>query len=237
MNRLRPSACTFGKGRDGFSLIELLVVVSIIAVLAGMLLPAIGMVRDAARSVSCRNQLRQLIVAELTYAGEQEGRFTPTNLDSSLPGSSQTYWPSLLANADVIDEKAAGYGDLRLGIFHCPVVQTSQMQHGGGFGLVRTWTMANHRYQSGSGGQCYRLGNPGAMALIMDTWFGPTASAYRPFSTHIEVACGRCTNWATSAQGVGAARHRGLVNLACLDGHIEGRSSATLAADPAIWGH
>jgi prepilin-type N-terminal cleavage/methylation domain-containing protein len=237
MKRQPSSACNIAAGHSGFSLIELLVVVSIIAVLAGMLLPAIGMVREAARSVGCRNQLRQLIIAELTYAGEQDGRFTPTNLDTSASGSSQTYWPSLLANADVIDEKAAGYGDLRLGIFHCPSVQIAQMQHGGGYGLVRTWTMSNHRYQSGSGGQCYRLGHPGALALIMDTWFGPTASAYRPFSTHNEVACARCTDWATSPQGVGAARHRDQVNLACLDGHVEGRTSAALAADAAVWGH
>ena len=63
--------------RRGFTLIELLVVISIIAVLAGMLLPAIGAVRDSAKQSLCMNQQRQTMMAILTYADEADGMLPP----------------------------------------------------------------------------------------------------------------------------------------------------------------
>lgn len=63
--------------RRAFTLIELLVVISIIAVLAAMLLPAISMVRDAARGVVCSNNMRQLGMAVAQYTGENQGILPP----------------------------------------------------------------------------------------------------------------------------------------------------------------
>jgi prepilin-type N-terminal cleavage/methylation domain-containing protein len=78
MNRSRRRA----PSRAGFTLIELLVVIAIIAVLISLLLPAVQAAREAARRTQCRNNLKQLALAEHNY-NDVNKQLTPPFLEVS----------------------------------------------------------------------------------------------------------------------------------------------------------
>ena len=69
--------------RRAFTLIELLVVIAIIALLMGILLPAISSARECARAVLCKQRNRELALATGFYAGDHRDRIWPIVLDQN----------------------------------------------------------------------------------------------------------------------------------------------------------
>ncbi len=79
-----------------FTLIELLVVIAVIALLIGILLPALGAARRAAQSVKCLSNIRQLTVAHALYMDDHNGLFIDAGLDHGGLGDLDKAWPFTL---------------------------------------------------------------------------------------------------------------------------------------------
>ena len=100
----------------GFTIIELLVVVSIIALLVGILLPAIGKARDNARVSVSKNNLRQLGVAHATYASDWSDRhvtYVRDNLgqyEGDVTIYNSTIYPSAANGFEMHPPIVAGWG-------------------------------------------------------------------------------------------------------------------------------
>lgn len=121
----QDSLSPWGRQRAAFTFVELLVVIAIIAILAGLLLPALGRAKFAAKDTFCKSSARQITLAVSMYASTH-GAYPPTWSRSSQAGGIVDWIRLLDLPAPAITNLGrvqgnpfplSGLG----GVFHCPL--------------------------------------------------------------------------------------------------------------------
>jgi prepilin-type processing-associated H-X9-DG protein/prepilin-type N-terminal cleavage/methylation domain-containing protein len=233
-----------------FTLVELLVVISIMALLMGILMPALAAARSSSRALVCKSNLRQLLVASVGYATENDGFYVPAASDMWDNGGLRRWH----GTRDTLDEpfdplRGPLMGYLADGrVKECPEKvdfvkahdwNTSFEQGCGGYGYNMTY-IGSRIWQNGvnsaqSWKDAYALttrmtevGSPGRTLMFADTAMANDGSslieysfAEPPFTVH-------------NGQPVTAFymspsihfRHGNRANIGWADGHVEPRPMA-----------
>jgi len=132
------------QNKTGFTLVELLVVIGIIALLISILLPSLNRARETANRVKCASNLRQIGQAILLYSNENKGAYPRTKADIGLASAHQTNTahtasdPFTAASGDVTNNVPQALylllrtQDITSEVFTCPSSNAEKDTYGGG---------------------------------------------------------------------------------------------------------
>lgn len=205
------------KPRNAFTLIELLTVIAIIGILAAILIPVVGSVRDSARASKCVGNLRALGLAMIVFLDENQQRIEIWRQGSG--GSGGLMWANQLEDGGYLGSRE---------ILYCPSRHPFDWDNPGSW----PWNWRTYGFnmipgESGTeiGGNLFQLNANFVEDASRHFLF---ADSFKIDNSSGSVSDGqsqrfRIPSWAPNPNdGAIHTRHGGRANLVFLDGHVEG---------------
>lgn len=211
-------------GGGAFTLVELLTVIAILGLLAGILVGALGSVRERGREADSSSRLRQVYMLQMLYAQDHKGRMTPFYRNDDT-GSNQSTWQELLLPYLNRASVAGTAEDPQL-VLNSPYQTRTEGQpywsQGRSFGLNSYMAHSQWRYYVA------RIPQPTRVVLAGDMVQGNV--------DFVNTSDG--ANWYSNGGltwGLPAYRHRGgkKAMFVYCDGHVELLDAAELAVNPS----
>ena len=208
--------------RDGFTLVELMVVIGVIGILTSLLLPALGLAKEKAKSIQCAGNLKQRGMAFMMYAADFDGNLPPY----CYVGGASDYYTNLLANGQYLpvpvwDNKSWGIPK-HSGVWGCPSGRGSfgygvlTAISGGHWGF-KPWTIAPYIPFS-------RIRRPAALILAADSCNSGVESdftgSYQPWDIGFWCPLDVGGSYIASGNNHVSNRHSNGANITFADGHV-----------------
>jgi len=238
----------------GFTLIELLVVIAIIALLMAVLVPVLASARSSAKGLVCRSNVRQLVLANTSYAGENDGYYVPAASDMWDNSGLQRWHGGRVSLDEPFDPNRgplSGYladGQIK----ECPQNVgftkgegwNANFERGcGGYGYNMSY-LGSRLWQAGSGPQAFRnaysattsvteLGMPSQTLMFADTAMSNEQGAYIEYSfaePPFAVCGGKVMTGFYMSPSIHFL-HRSQANVGWADGHVGTSQMAHLDRD------
>ena len=215
-----------------FTLVELLAVIAIVGILAAIIIPVVGMMRESARATQCASNLRQLQTAASLWIADHGNQMPDARQWGYNQGaSSEAQKYQLNAYLNIRATKGQAWGDAPSAM-KCESAFANQAstQEWGRTYSINTYATStlDGETRLASNGYPARLSwipNPARMAFFMD---GAAAVGSGSYQTNVSGSY-----VAPSSATPLTYPHRGAVNVVFLDGHVERIDKAVMIADRA----